>query len=143
MGGRTTALAAGDIASWLALPAQSTPPTWVLYNIGANDVTGVRDLSITEGDWETNTGAILDAMHTKWPGAKIRLMRVARPLFATEANTLAAWQDVVLSTRSSFAAAGPDERTFLPGHMEDDAHPNATGYSLTAAQWQALILTGN
>lgn len=139
--GVTTATAAGAIDAFLAaITEQSDTPVWVLYNLGSNDLAGISDSSITEAAWKANTGYIFDAIHTKWPNAQIRAMRVYWAGAEAAAATLNdSWLPAVISTRSGFVAVGPDERLFLPGNLTDATHPNATGYSLTAAQWQTVM----
>jgi lysophospholipase L1-like esterase len=138
-GGRTTAAARAAVDAELA--TKDGTPDYILYNLGANDVTALP----AQATWETNTAYILDAMHTKWPNAHIYLMRVWVRGEAADCNTLATWQDNVLATRSAWAHAGPDERIFLENgdngvtYTTDGIHPNHAGYVLTAAQWKAVI----
>ena len=47
--------------------------------------------------------------------------------------------------RAAWAHLGPDERAFLENgddgvtYTTEGVHPNAAGYALTAAQWQAVM----
>lgn len=138
-GGRTTATAKAAVDAELA--AKDGTPDYILYNLGANDVTAMP----VQATWETNTAYILDAMHAKWPLAHIYLMRVWVQGQATNCNTLATWQDNVLASRSAWAHAGPDERIFLENgdngatYTADGIHPNHAGYVLTAAQWKTAL----
>lgn len=135
VGGLGVGMMADQVDAFLA--AAVYPPEWVLFNLGANDCPGVRSGAITEAIWVADAGYILDAIHTKWPAAQIRMMRIYYANYPTESDTI---DDIFIPAaivgREAFVALGPDERTFLPGNMSDPAHPNSTGYSLTAGEWQ-------
>lgn len=139
LGGRTVATGADEIDA--ELDASSISPQYVLANLGANDVSlGLP----TEATWKADYQYILDAIHTKWPSAKIYMMRPWRQTYDTECNTLAGWiADLVAA--NSYCYTGPDERVFLENgddgatYTRDGIHPNAAGYALTAAQWQSAI----
>lgn len=139
--GVTTATAAGAIDAFLAgFPEQGDTPAFVLVNLGSNDLTGASDGSITEAAWSANFAYILDAVHAKWPSAQVR---VALPYWSGLTTGMdrmdGTWIPAILASRSSWAAVGPDERSYLPGNLTDATHPNATGYALTAAEWQTAM----
>lgn len=123
--------------------ASATPvPTHILYNLGANDVPAMP----SQATWESDTAYILDAMHVKWPAAKIYLTRCWRGGYATECNTLATWQDNVLATRSGWAFIGDDERVWMENGDNgatytdgDMTHPNHIGYIRAAQQKQIAM----
>jgi len=123
------------------LAAATYTPRVILFNLGANDVVAIP----AEATWKTNLAYILDAFNTKWPGAKVYLMRPWRRNYGAECNSLATWIADVISTRSTWASVGPDERVFLEGgddgatYTYDGVHQNAAGATLTAAQWHAVI----
>jgi lysophospholipase L1-like esterase len=139
-GGQSTAAARAVIDARLASAVGT--PNYILYNLGANDVTAMP----AQATWEADTAYILDAMHTKWPSAHVYLMRPWRRTFLTECNTLATWQLNVLATRSAWAHVGPDERVFLENgddgarYTSDGVHPRIQeGYVYTAAQWKIAL----
>lgn len=115
-------------------------PAHVLINLGANDLGYIANASINQAAWVADMGVILDAVHAKWPTAHAYLMRIYNSNFPTEQDLYDdTWIPAVLVGREAWASVGPDERTFLPGNMADGAHPNATGYDITAAEWQTVI----
>lgn len=127
----------------LALPnfynTQTTTqdPAWILISLGLNDVPVLNQGSLTQAQWKSQMGEVLDSLHNRWPYAQIRLLRIYQPAYPTEQNLV---DDVlipqVLVGRQNFAAIGPDSRTFLPGHLADPPHPDASGYALIASNWQ-------
>lgn len=139
IGGRTTAQAKAAVDAEFA--SCTISPRYILYNLGANDVS----LLPSEVDWKTNTLYVLDAMHTKWPGARVHMMRVWHRDFAANSATLRGWQNDVISARPDFVTAGPDESVFLEGgdngatYTTDGVHPNVAGYQLTAQQWKTVL----
>ena len=138
VGGRSTAAAAAAVDAELA--ATNGTPDYILYNLGANDAS-----VLVEATWKANTAYILDAMHTKWPNAQIYMARPWRRGYASNCNTIATWQDSVMSTRS-WVHVGPDERVFLENgddgarYTSDGVHPRAQeGYIVTARAWQSAL----
>jgi lysophospholipase L1-like esterase len=123
-----------DLAQVTGTPA----PSFVLINTGANDVVSMP----TQTNFKNDLGYIMDACLAKWPSTQVRVMRPWRRSQLTNCNTLATWISEVISTRSSWAAVGPDERVFLENgddgvtYTADGIHPNHTGYNLTAEQWK-------
>lgn len=140
VGGVTTATVAGDIAAYLDTLDPAKVPLHVLINLGTNDLPGIQSGSITQTPWVNNMGTILDAVHAKWPSAKVYLMRVYWSAYPAAQDTLDdTYIPAVLSGRGAWAFVGPDERTFIPGNTADGTHPNAHGYDLTAAEWQTVM----
>jgi hypothetical protein len=117
-------------------------PYRILINLGINDCPSMP----TEAAYKANYASILDALHAAFPTAKIICMIVWGRGYATECNTLANWQADVISTRSTWAKLGPDERIFLENsddgatYTADGIHPTAAGYTLTAEQWKDAII---
>lgn len=140
-GGKTTALAAAGIDAYLAaFTDPAAAPDWVLINLGSNDFAAIDAATLTQAAWEADMGYVLDAIHAKWPQAMVGLMRPIYIGFETAVDLYDdTWIPAVLSTRSSFAVAGPDERVFLPGHMDGATHPDESGFILTAAAWQTAM----
>lgn len=122
------------------LNTEGLTPNWILCNVGANDVVAMP----TQAAFEADYGAVIDAMHTKWPNALIGVMRIWRQTYDANSDTLATWIGNVVSARS-YCFLGPDERVFLKGNDDgatytaDGLHPNHAGYILTAQQWKSRI----
>lgn len=137
--GSTVAQWAGWITTDLA--NSTGTPTAILVNIGSNDATALP----AEATWKANLATVLDAMHAKWSGATVYVMRPWRRGYGSECNSMATWIADVLSGRSAWAFAGPDERVFLENgdngatYTSDGIHPNVAGYALTATQWQTAM----
>jgi lysophospholipase L1-like esterase len=137
--GMQTATLKTNIDTYLA--ARAGIPDYVLYNMGTNDSPGF------DATWITNTGYILDAIHTKYPTAKIYC--VVTWLRSTGAAGNTAHRNAlttVLSTRSSFASFGIDELTVLEAGDDgvtytqiDGVHPNRAGYKRTALAWKTIL----
>lgn len=135
---KTTAQTLADLPAFIA--AQTQAPDWVLINLGTNDLSAIRLGTVTEAGWKADMGAILDAINAEWPSAKVRLMRPIWIGYEVEAASLNdVWMPSVLSTRSDWAAVGPDERDYMTGFMPDNIHANSAGYTLTAAEWQTAM----
>jgi lysophospholipase L1-like esterase len=136
--GHTVALRAASIATDVL---RNDSPDVALINLGANDVVSLP----AEATWKADLSTIVDALHAKWPTMKVYIMRPWRRSYATQCNSLAAWISDVISARSGWCFAGPDERVFLENgdngvtYTSDGIHPNAAGYALTAAQWKATL----
>lgn len=135
-GGATVATRQATIDADLA--AQTRSYSDVIINLGANDVGAMP----AQATWESNLGYILDALHVKWPSARIFVMRGAwRRGFNTECATLKTWITNVLSTRSPWALPGPDETVFIENgddgvtYSTDGTHWNGPGYQLEALKW--------
>jgi lysophospholipase L1-like esterase len=139
-GGSTVAIMLGTLTADLAASGRLTP-NYILLNLGANETDSMPNM----GTWETNYGAIIDALHAKWAAAQLYVMRPWVQGKDADSDTLAASIATVVAARPAFAHLGPDERVFLKGadngatYMADAKHPNAAGYSLTAAQWAAAL----
>lgn len=138
----TSVSLSASLDAWLAgIPPQEQYPDFMLVNIGANDLTN----GTSQANYEASMGSILDRLHTAWPTTQILVMRPWRRSFNTQADNMAGWIATVLSTRGPWAAAGPDERIFLKAgddgvtYTDDGIHPNSAGYTLTAAEWQAVM----
>jgi len=129
-----------------ALDTYTDIPTYILANWGVNDIDSE---GTTQAAFEANYGYVLDALHAKWPNAKIYLMRpwwVTTPESQILMNAMDdTWIPNILSTRGDFAFLGPDERIFLENGdngatlTDDGCHPNAAGYQATAAAWLSVL----
>lgn len=115
-------------------------PDYILTNMGINDSAVLP----TEATWKSDYGYILDAFHTKWPSAIIKVAYIWAIGRDANCATLNSWIDTVLSTRP-WASVGLNEQVVLKGsdngasEMSDTVHPNRLGYTLTAAAWKVSI----
>lgn len=143
--GRTVATTLSAINTMLAgMPAfpSSVFDLRVLINLGVNDITGGLPVEAT---WNANYLAILDAIHTKWPTAKVYLMRPWLQGFDTDADTVAARIALIIAARSSFVSNGPDERIWLKGsdngvtNTVDGTHYSQAGNAACVVQWAAVL----
>lgn len=146
------ALAAGSksVAATLAdFPAFASAhtggdPYYVMVNLGTNDMADIRLGTLTELTWVMDD--LLDAIHTEWPSAQIKLTLPTRTDHVSEQTTLNdTWIPNVLASRSAWASIGVDERNFLVAgpYLVDTTHPTAAGYTHEAHQmaWELMGLT--
>lgn len=141
-GGANTATLKANIDSDLA--SRTDTPDYVLYNVGANDVPAMP----TQAQWQADTLYIWDAIHAKWPNAKIFVMKVwVRNQTANNNTYDDTWLPAAVALRSSFVYlhSALDERVFLENgdngatYTSDGVHPNHAGYMLTAAKWHTAL----
>ena len=139
-GGFTVAVMQARVDQDLSYRSAIPAPEFVLFNLGANDVTSMPD----EADYKADLAYMFDAVHTKWPNTKILVMRPWRRSYLTECNTLTGWNTTVMATRP-WCSNGPDERVFLENgddgasYTSDGVHPTQAGYTLTAQQWKTAM----
>lgn len=137
--GSTVAIRQGTIDSDLS--GLTGTPTHILSNLGANDAASLP----AEATWKANYLYILDAMHTKWPGATIYVTRPWRRNYGANCNTLAGWIADIVAARTSFLRLGDDERVWLEGgddgatNTSDGTHYSAAGVLVAATQRQAIM----
>lgn len=123
------------------LATYSDTPEFVLMNAGVNDTSGPTDQTSFENDYKY----MLDAIHTKWPSAQCYLMRVWRRDFDTNCDTISGYINNVVTARSSFTHAGPDERVWMKSndngatYTDDGVHPNYAGLLESGAQWRSVM----
>lgn len=122
------------------LAATIGTPDYILSNLGVNDTASMP----LEADFETNYGYIFDAMHAKWPNARIYVMYPGLSGQDVNCATLHTWIDVVRSTRS-WLFAGPDEAVWLKGsdnyvtNTSDGKHYSAAGDTAAVVAWRAVL----
>jgi len=114
----------------------------ILVNIGANDIGGAMP---TEAGFKADLGYILDAFHIKWPNATVYVASPWERGATANANTLAGWIAAVVAARSSWAFAGPDERTWLENgddgatYTIDGIHYSSAGNTAAQQQWMTAM----
>lgn len=118
------------------------PPYAVLINMGSVEL--VEGLPL-QAAFEADYAYILDAMHTKWPNAKLYCHRPWRQQEQADADTIATWIGNVLATRGTFAFLGPDEGTWAKGAddgatmMYDGLHYTHAGSVECHRQWRTIL----
>lgn len=134
------------VADWAGyintvLSGVSITPTVVLLNLGANDVSALP----AESTWKANYQTVIDAIHSKYPLAKIYIAKAWRRGETSDCNTLAGWIDALVSSNSSFCYSGHDERGWLEGGDDgatmttDGIHYSVTGETTAASQWMTAL----
>lgn len=122
--------------------SDSPQPIHVLLNWGANDMATTLPAQAT---WQNYYLTIIDAVHAKWPQAKVWIMYPWRQSQDANATTLHGWIDNVIAARSSFTFAGPDEAVWMKGadngatQTVDGVHYSTTGNTTAANQWKAAF----
>lgn len=138
VGGATVAVLKAEVdADLTARPG--VLPYAILIDMGQNDLASMP----TKASWVANAGYILDAIHAKWPSARIGIARIYSAGYPDETATINTdWIPTVLSTRS-WAELGIDRSALLTtvGDLDGTEHPTRQGYTKMAAAWQT-ILTG-
>ena len=141
-GGWSVSDARNNIDSWLA--GTSTVPDVVLFNFGVND----SHQGLSQSTFETNSGYILDQTHAKWPSATLLVARAwASTCTGCSTPIDDTWIPNVLSTRSSFAKNGFDERIWLENGdngasmTTDGIHYSTAGCTAAATNWDTVIGT--
>lgn len=145
---------APESLAWLLDPVPSAYAVpAVLINYGVNDLVYPKGLgggpsgiaNLDEATWKANLGAMLDAIHAKWPTATVYVTRPWMRGYDADCDTLAGWIATVLSTRGPWAVAGDDERVWLRGAdngatmTSDGLHYSAAGNTEKAAQMKAVL----
>ncbi len=142
--GETVAVAAANISTILAgFPDGSlcTQGIQVITELGINDVDPLPD----QATWIANFETILDAVHAKWPSAKMYLMRLWKRNELANCNTLDGWIETVVAARSAFTFDGPDERVWLENgdngvtYTSDGGHYNTAGSIQAGHVWASLL----
>lgn len=140
--GSTVAIMQDAIDADLAAMAAAPAPTHILVNLGVNDVAGGLP---AEAGWNADLEYILDAFHTKWPSAKVYVVKPWYRGGLVGCNTVAGRIDTVLSTRSAWAFVGHDERVWMEGGDDgatmthDGVHVSVAGAAECARQWRTIL----
>jgi lysophospholipase L1-like esterase len=133
---------AADIAARTAadIAAMTYSPSEILINLGANDING----ALLSANWQTNMTAIINAYHTAFPVANLRLAKVWKR-GGSAGGTQASHAIIdALYSANPWLKPGIDE-AFLEGgddgatYTTDGTHPNAAGQVLEANAWKSAI----
>jgi len=141
--GYTWANWATNIAASLAATTVGTEcVAEVLIDLGVNDVT----LGATEAQLKADAATVMDALHAKWPRARIGVAHPWKRGSTAALATLSGWLDAVMADgRSTWTFAGPDEAVWLEGGDDgatmtsDGVHYSAAGQAENAAQWKTAM----
>jgi hypothetical protein len=118
------------IDAYLTTYSSVVTPTWVLINIGAN------------GWVEADVQYTLDAVHTAWPNAQVRLTGVWKN---AGVQVSSAQISSACAGRTSWCAMGADEAVYLQGsdngasETYDGQHYSAFGAKQAAAAWRTAL----
>lgn len=128
--------------AWIAATTQEVPTflnKFALINIGVNDINVTSQAS-----FEASLGSLLDKIHAAWPTMHILVAKVWKRNFDALCDTMDdTWIPNVLSTRSAFASAGPDERIVIKAGDNGAANTTDGVHYSTAgnAAWAAALKT--
>jgi hypothetical protein len=132
-GGSVTTLK-DNVDAWLAGYTPNPKPEFVPINIGRNAPWSKTDLEY-----------VMDAVHVKWPSAKILVAliwwRGGSALYNPVNTDIAA----AVAARSPWAATGADERIFLEGGDDgvletvEGTHYTVFGAAQAAAAWKVAM----
>lgn len=122
------------------LAARNETPEYVFINLG------VTDYAITsEADYKTAMLYVIDAVHTKYPSAKIYTAKPWKKDDGGWSDIFAGYIDDIIASRPGVAYLGHDERVWLEGGDDgatmttDGRHYTAAGQTECAAQWRSVI----
>ena len=123
------------------LAQRTDTPEIVMVYMGANDTVDPYYSGLSEAGWKADYQYVIDALHTKWPSAKIYLGKSWRLGYASRFAVINAWIDDLIAANSSFCYLGLDGQPILSGHAElyDGVHPNHDGCVALAAGWKPLL----
>lgn len=141
--GATVAIREAAITTDLA--ARVDTPNFILCNLGIVDI-GSNEFndSAARDIWVTKYQTIIDAIHAKWPNARIGILRVWARTYPHLDLMDDTYIPQVIAGRA-WASLGPDERDFLENgddgvtYTSDGVHSNAAGELLTAQEWKTWM----
>lgn len=114
----------------------------VLINFGANDVSVLP----AQGTWIANYRTIINGgILSKWPDARVYLMRPWRRNFDSACDSLATWIGEIVLAQPAQTFLGPDERVWLKGddngatETTDGIHYSAAGEVTCASEWLEVL----
>jgi hypothetical protein len=125
-----------SIVADLAGVSGTFAPEYILFNLGTNNDAQ------TEAQTISNLQVIWDAMHAKWPAAKIKVAKLWQT--TGEIAPYDAYLALAIPTRSTFVSWGLDETVILyhggaADTMYDTVHPNTLGYQLEGAYYTTSL----
>lgn len=131
------------ITSQLATVGANNGTRFVLVNIGANDI----NLGLpAEATWRADFGAVLDAIHAKYPSASVYSMRPWWVGKDAASTTVAGWIAAEEAERSGWAFAGPDEQVWAKAgdngatnYTGDGIHYSVAGNAACVTAWRAVL----
>lgn len=92
---------------------------------------------------KANYQLIIDAIHAKWPLAKIYLSKPWKQGFDTEGATFAGWIDDLITANSGVCFEGINENVWFKNgvatYSDDGIHYNAAGKIECANQWETVL----
>jgi hypothetical protein len=140
------------------VPYKQKPYEVILFNLGVNDALDIKSpgtrivtypggtpfyapLPLSESEWKTKAGWILDTMHTRWPNARIYVDKVWGRGAPAECGTINGWWATVVAARSSWAFLGTDETVWLEGGDNGATMTtDGTHYSAAAGPAKSALL---
>lgn len=122
------------------LAETNIPQLYFLINLGVNQM-GIY----TESDFKTDYQYIIDAIHAKWPVAKIYMVKPWRRDYDAQAATTAGWIDDLIAANAGVCYAGHDEQVWLKGADNgatmtiDGTHYSTAGHAECPNQWMPVL----
>jgi lysophospholipase L1-like esterase len=137
---------AGSLAAQVNNAIAQTDPNIVLLMIGTNDVNGNIDLA----NAPNRLGALLDQITNDAPDALLAVAQIIPTMTAQTNTRVQAYNGAIPALVRTRAAAGKhvvlvdmftpfNSNANFAGLMNDNLHPNDTGYVLMAQTWYAAI----
>lgn len=138
--GVTVAGRASTVAADLA--AVTVVPAVVMFNLGSNDAYVGDAAEANEAYWKTQANALFDALHAKWPNARIYYSETWRRGYDTESDRLATWYAAVVAGRS-YVTLCDNERDWMKG-ADDGATMSWDGihFSVAGSTHKARLAAG-
>jgi len=122
-------------------------PTYVLVNVGVNDVGFVPPWALPDQTtWTNDYLSVLDKIHAQWPDALVPITKPWKRQSGgdeTLFDTMAGWIDDIVAARPAFAFVADDERSwFKPNpslYSDDNIHFNTAGQTKAAQEKLAVL----
>lgn len=127
-----------------SLAAMNFTPSYILWNMGANDAHPDNGYPPDETTWKNAVLYCWDALRTKWPSVTIKMMYVWRQAYPANCGVLDNWYADILPSRT-FVSVAADERVWLENgddgatYTGDGTHYSAAGNQKAADLWRAAM----